>query len=383
MAAAEKPLQALLQAALALPILLVPAKSGAAEVSEVGFTLLGYKERGLMKVTEPIAWIRGKPAEDWEVTVSGLIDIVSGASPAGVTNASGRPVQVVTGASVADRRRQGDLKVSHRMGDLTVGVSGAWSTEEDYFSRAFGAEARLDLNQKNTTLAAGIARSADRVGSSEDPTLHEPRTTREYLFGVTQVLSRTAAIQSTVTRAMGSGWYNDPYRYTITFYPPELGLAPAFYGDTRPPRRDSWSWLNRYRRHMPDARGTLHVDYRYYRDSWDIVAHTLEVAWQQELGERWALRPGLRYSTQQAARFYSPAIPVTVPNELSSDQRLGAFGSLSPSLKAVLRFDNGLAIEGTAGYVRSAANLRLGGSGSEAYATMRAVYGLVTVSRAF
>ena len=377
------PLAALMQAAVALPILVVPAKAGAAEVNEVGFTLLGYKERDLMKVTEPIAWVRGKINDRWDFQVSGLLDIVSGASPEGVSNVGGKPVQVISGASVVDHRKQADLKLAHHMGDLTLGVSGAWSTEEDYFSRAFGLQGTYDLHQKNTTLAFGIAKSDDIVGSSDDPSLHEPRVTREYLFGVTQLLSRTAAIQSTVTYSRGRGWYNDPYRYTLTFYPPGSGLAPAFYRDTRPGHRDSWSWLNRWRQHFPALNGSLQLDYRFFRDDWDIQGHTVEAAWHQEVNERWAVRPALRYYTQRAARFYSPLVPVVAPAELSSDQRLAAFGGLSPSVKVTYRMDNGVAIEGTAGYTQEAANLRLGGSGSEAFATLRAAYGLVTVVKTF
>src|SRR3954468_6403184 len=67
----RSPLAALMKAAVALPLLRIPAKAGAAEVNEVGFTLLGYKERGLMKVTEPIAWMKGKVGDDWDVQVSG------------------------------------------------------------------------------------------------------------------------------------------------------------------------------------------------------------------------------------------------------------------------------------------------------------------------
>ena len=372
-----------MQAAVALPILFIPAKAGAAEVSEVGFSLLGYKERGLMKVTEPIAWMKGRINDDWDVQVSGLLDIVSGASPEGTTNVSGKPVQAITGASVVDHRKQADLKVAHHMGALTLGVSGAWSTEEDYFSRAFGLQGTYDLNQKNTTLAFGLAKSDDIVGSSDDPSLHEPRVTREYLFGVTQILSRTAAVQSTLTYSRGRGWYNDPYRYTLTFYPPATNLPPNFYRDTRPSHRDSWSWLNRYRRHFPEARGTLQVEYRFFRDDWDIQGHTIETGWDQEIDEHWSVRPGLRYYTQRAARFYSPIVPAVAPDELSSDQRLASFGGLSPSLRVGYRFDGGVLVEGTAGYSHEAANLRLGGSGSEAFATLRAAYGLLTIVKTF
>src|SRR4051812_32880674 len=100
----QSPLGPLLQAALALPILLVPARAGAAEVGEVGVTLLGYKERGLMKITEPIVWGNAVIADKWEISGSAAVDIITGASPQLLSNVSGKPVQVVTGASISDRR---------------------------------------------------------------------------------------------------------------------------------------------------------------------------------------------------------------------------------------------------------------------------------------
>jgi hypothetical protein len=74
---------------------------------------------------------------------------------------------------------------------------------------------------------------------------------------------------------------------------------------------------------------------------------------------------------------------VVAPEEFSSDQRLAAFGGLSPSLKAIVRFDNGLTVEATAGYSQEAASLRLGGRGSESFVTLRAGYGLVSVIKTF
>jgi hypothetical protein len=77
----------------------LPVKAGAAEVGEVGFSLLGYKERGLMNIVEPVLWGRMQFLETWEVQASAAVDIISGASPQLVSNASGKPVQVITGAS--------------------------------------------------------------------------------------------------------------------------------------------------------------------------------------------------------------------------------------------------------------------------------------------
>src|SRR5438093_3797690 len=371
-AAAVAAIEELMRAALALPILVVPAKAAAAEVGEVGVTLLGYKERGLMKITEPVLWGRALIAEVWEVQASAAVDIVTGASPQLVSNASGRPVQTITGASISDRRNTGDVKVTRRFGELAVSASRALSKETDYHSKAFGVEARFDLNERNTTLAAGYGKSNDRILSRDDPTLNERRATREYLPGITQVLSSTALVQSTLTWARGRGWYNDPYKLTFTFFP--VGL-PILAADRRPDHRDTLAWLTRYRQHLPACNATLQADYRFYRDDWGIRAHTLEVAWQQTLNQRWALRPALRYYTQEAADFYSPTVPRPQPAVLSSDQRLAAWGGVSPSLRAIVRFDNGLTVEGTLGYVHNARNLRFGGSGSAAFETLRAYYG--------
>ena len=369
-----------MRAALALPIATLPVKAGAAEVGEIGFTLLGYKERRLMTIIEPVLWGRAQFLESWEVQASAAVDIITGASPQLVSNATGRPVQTMTGASIEDHRGTGDVKVTKRLGDFSLALSGAYSKEEDYVSKAFGIEGRADLNQRNTTLIAGYGDSRDRVGSSDDPRLDQPRNTKEYLVGVTQVLSQTSLVSSTLAWSRGKGWYNDPYKLTFTFFP---SGAPLLLPDVRPDHRNSLAWLTRLRHHVPSLRGTLQADYRYFRDDWGIRAHTLEVGWQQALSERWSLRPAIRYYTQDAADFYSPLLTRPPAAIHSSDQRLASFGGLSPSLRAILRVHDRLTVEATLGYVHNARNLHLGGGGSDAFETLRAYYGIVGVTHSF
>ncbi len=350
-------------------------------MGEVGLAALGYRERGLMKVSEPLLWGKLQLDDVWEFEASGVLDMVTGASPELLTNVSGKPVQSVTGASVKDRRTTSDLRAKRRFGDFSLSVSRTVSNEHDYHSHAYSVQGELDLDQRLTTLALGIGRSDDRIGSSIDAALDEPRGTREYLAGVTQVLSPLSLVESTITVSRGEGWYNDPYKSTLTFYPDRV--LPLFVTDTRPGHRNELAWLTRYRRRFPGRNATLQADYRYFRDDWGIRAHTLELAWQQDFGARWSVRSALRYYTQGAADFYSPVVPRPQPAVLSSDQRLGAFGGLSPSLRVILRLEDGLTIEGTAGYVHDAASLRLGGGGSEAFSTLRAVYGILSISRPF
>ena len=371
-------LAALMRAALALPVLALPVRAHAAEVGEIGFALLGYKERGLMKISEPLMWGKVQIGDNWTVSASALVDIVTGASPELVSNASGTPMRTVTGASISDRRTAGDLKVTRRFGALALGASRAVSNEEDYRSRAFGLDASYELEGKLTTLAAGYGKSNDRVGSADNPDLDERRDTKEYLLGVTQVISPTALAQSSLQWSRGKGYYNDPYKRTLTFYP-DADL-PILYDDTRPAERNTLAWLTRYRNHDP-GRGTLQADYRYYHDDWGISAHTLEVAYQWDLSEAWSVRPSLRYYTQSAADFYGQVVPRPPPEVLSSDQRLAAFGGLSPAVRLTWRLDT-VTVEGTAGYYYNAANLRPGG-GTEGFVPLRAYYGLLTIVKSF
>jgi hypothetical protein len=375
----EGALAALARAAMALPILAVPARAGAAEVGEMGFTVLGYRERGLIKVVEPVLWANARIAEVWELQGSLAVDIVSGASPETVTNISGEPVQVVSGASVRDRRKLADFKVSRRLGEMVLGFSRSYSDENDYTSRAYGLQGSYDFNERNTTLAIAYGHSNDRIRSTLDPALDERRDTREYLLGITQVLSPLDLVQSTLTFTRGHGWYNDPYKQTRTFYP---SGPPAFMFDTRPSSREMLSWFTRYRRHYPGVDGTLQAEYRYFDDDWDVRAHTLEAAWHQQVDERWSVRPALRYYTQDAARFYGSLIPRPQPAEFSSDPRLASFGGLAASVRGILRLE-GLTLEATVGYIHNSQGLHLRGEGSPVYETLRAWYGILSVSRPF
>ena len=220
-------LSALMSAAAALPIVMLPVSSHSQTPEQssaslpagatMGLRVLYYRESDQrMKVTEPVLWLKTPVADDWEISASGIIDIVSGASPEIVSNRTGRPVQILSGASgaITDRRRAGELAVKRKFGDHTFAVSRSQSSEDDYRSNASGANATFDFNERNTTLALGLGKSNDRVRSTIEPTLNARRDTREFLLGVTQVIDRNTLIQSNVTRSKGTGYYNDPYRLT-------------------------------------------------------------------------------------------------------------------------------------------------------------------------
>src|SRR6185369_9095220 len=97
------------------------------------------------------------------------------------------------------------------------------------------------------------------------------------------------------------------------------------------------AWLVRYR-YAVNADAALHADARVAANSWGQHSLTLELAWYQGLRDGWQLIPGLRYYTQDSARFYAPFFDDANERYFSSDYRLGGFGALAANLNVRKRF---------------------------------------------
>ena len=385
-------LTALMTAAMALPIVAIPLQSVAEEspatttasqpsvmtsllpVGAVfGVRNLYYREsHNRMKVTEPVVWIKSPIGENWEVSASATLDIVSGASPIFVSNQTGKPVQVYTGASITDHRKAGDVSVKRRWGESTLSVSRTQSSEKDYRSDATGANATYDFNERNTTLALGYGSSNDRVRSTTNQSLNERRESREYLFGVTQLLDRFSLVQSNLAYTKATGYLNDPYRLTIAFFPtgPRVSIA----ADSRPNLREQWAWLTRYKRTLQAQQAVVSAEYRYYRDDWGVRSHTVAGSWLQTLNEQWKVELGLRYYSQAKADFYRPVIESRpLPTYTSSDQRLASFGSFEPSVKVIYQLTDADSLDLGLSVYRQQGNWKLGRGGTATFEPLQAV----------
>jgi Protein of unknown function (DUF3570) len=378
-------LTALMSAAMALPIVALPLPGFAQALSEewvppilpigasMGVRTLYYREaHGRMKVNEPVVWLKSPVGENWEVSASATLDLVSGASPIIVSNQTGKPTQILTGASITDRRKAVDGAVKRRFGDLSLSVSRTVSNEKDYDSHATGANLTYDFNERNTTLAIGYGASNDRVMSVTNADLHERRDTREYLLGVTQLLDRHSLVQSNLTLTQARGYLSDPYKLTVSVFgdPRQFVLA----RDSRPAARDQWAWLTRYKRNLATQNAVVSAEYRLYRDDWGIRSHTVAAQWLQSLNDRWKVELRLRYYSQSAADFYRAEIRERpAPNPTSSDQRLAGFGALEPGIKVIYQLRQGTALDLGVSVYRQQGSWKLGGQGSSSFEPLQAV----------
>lgn len=266
-------------------------------------------------------------------------ETMSGATPWFIEpGANGEPLQVMTGASVEDQRTDVLGRGTYYFDTARLNFASGYSTEDDYQAINLGIGSEHDFNEKNTTLSWGTGVSLDTIdptptSTNADPSQEDKRTFSLFT-GFSQVLSRTSTFQLNLSYQNGSGFLSDPYKlYAVT------SLSQNF-ADSRPDSRNQFAVLARYRRHFEPVSGSLHLDYRYYVDDWNINSHTVELAWYQSLFDVVTLIPSVRYYTQSQADFYEPYY-LTDPGDYgSSDYRLSPFGALSGKIRLETRISD-------------------------------------------
>lgn len=274
---------------------------------------------------------------DWGLDL--MHESMSGATPWFVEpGPGGEPLQVMSGATVEDRRTDILLRGNYHYDTGRTGLTGGVSWENDYLAINAGLGGERHFNDENTTLGGGLGLSFDRItptggGSPQFPTRPEEERKRSYSLNgaLTQILTRNTIAQTGLTYQFQNGYLSDPYKL--------VSVAGSNLADSRPPRRHQLSWLTRLRQHVPRVDGSLHFDYRLYWDSWAVTSHTFELAWYQTLFERFQLVPAVRYYSQSGADFYAPYFS-QLPSDgfASSDYRLSPYGALSYSVRGEAGF---------------------------------------------
>ncbi len=362
----------LMAAALALPgIVFAPQAlaESAPENATISLKYLDYRDSqpsgSRMHVTSPSLVVIAPIGSRWAIEAGVVTDAMSGASPLYHDTLSG-----ASGRGVKDYRKAGDLKLTHYFERGAIGIAAAVSTENDYFSRTLSFDGRFNSADNNTTFAFGFGGSSDRINSENKVAVDETKRSREFLLGITQILSPTQLVQSNLTFTRGKGYFSDPYK--------------PF--DTRPASRNSTAWLTRYNHYFAAAGGALNASYRLYHDSFGIYSHTVELVWRQPLAETWIVSPMLRYATQSAADFYvNPPWPKGYVQDAlySADQRLSAFGSISYGLRIDKSLGDGWSVNAKAELTEQRASWRLGGGGSPGLEPFRSQTFIVGIAKTF
>lgn len=343
-------MQALTSAALAIPGLSVAAGANAATV--ITETIVEYKASAYREADLDSDKLGGGSAERYEIdshqvsvraplgertegSIEVMVETMSGASPWFILPGSnGEPVQVMSGATISEDRKDVQASVSHLVTDtFVVSANAGFSEENDYFAVNGGVEVAIELDDKHVTVTGGLGFSDDELEPTDgrsmpDRIISAEKDNTTGFVGVSRVLSPTAVVQGSLSYSEHNGFLSDPYKkYWVVDQSNTLN-------DARPNKREQFTAQARLRKFFPEFKAAAHLDYRFYDDDWDVTSHTVDLAWYQNLPNDWMLVPSLRYYSQTQAFFYAPYFfSARADGFGSSDYRLSPYGAVSLRLR--------------------------------------------------
>lgn len=328
---------------------------------QVDTAVLYYKENnGRVQAAEPIVNFKKDYGDERILNVKVTLDSLTGASPNGAapssqpqtfTTASGNKTYSTPANSQPLDSEFKDTRAAVHVNweqplahDYKASIGGGLSSEFDFKSLSVNGAISKDINDKNTTLSAGLNLELDTLYAvGGNPTLmssttlklqeaSENKTVVDALFGVSQVINRHMVMQWNYSLSSSSGYHTDPYKF-LSVVDGVTGFAQDYVYEQRPDSRTRHSvfWQTKY--HLTED--VIDVSYRYMTDDWGINSHTLDLRYRYELGNRSYVEPHLRFYTQTAADFYRYFLVQgqALPEFGSADPRLGQFDATTFGIK--------------------------------------------------
>jgi hypothetical protein len=267
----------------------VLAASGARAVDlpeDRGEALYHVYKGGGVTAQGPALLVRKSLADRFALGASLYVDSVSNAS-----------IDVVTTASpYHETRTEYGFSGDYVYRDATITGSITSSHEPDYTANTGSLDISQEVFGGMTTVSLGFTRGADKVGKHGAPEFSDEAHHWQYRLGATQILTPRWVMSANFEALADEGYLGSPYRVARVF-----GAAvPERNPRTRSARALKFRLLGDL-----GSRDAVHADYRYYRDTWDIKANTVEFGYSRYFGDRWLADAYLRGYSQSHALFYS------------------------------------------------------------------------------
>ena len=252
------------------------------------------------------------------------------ASYQALTNSPGFHNTKVPLTKLHDLRRALSISAPIAFGIHQITPQFSFSDESDYVSYGAALNYAVELNKKNTTLNLGWSHNFDSV--RDDVRVWERKDTDDFLLGVKQLLTPKSYLIANFTYGQEYGYLSDPYRGVMQIVPGNFAyeqqnpLDASLIPERRPRFRTKQIFYASYDQFIDPLDGSVELGYRFFHDSYNIFAHTAEIAWHQKIGGNLVFTPAFRYYYQTAASFYSTYIltpdPSVLPAYYSADYRL-------------------------------------------------------------
>ena len=281
-----------------------------------------------------------------------VYDGISGATPTGAPPPAGS--NKVPLAKMEDVRTAGDLKSSFRWGRNTTTPEFSYSLEGDYESVGTSLNHIIDFNEKNTTLAFGLAYTYDTIMPDFWDGDKEYKNSGDALVGLTQLLGPKTILTGNFTVGIARGYLSDPYKgFRFTDYPDPDAIFP----ENRPDERTKTIGYFSLTHFVTPLKGSAELSYRLYHDSYGILSHTATLSWFQKIGKHVVISPMFRFMDQREADFYAVQLPgdpllapgdpafVPIPKHYSADYRLSALQTLTLGLSGTVKIKDRVSLD--------------------------------------
>jgi hypothetical protein len=262
---------------------------------------------GNVTVDGPSLLVRKKIGEQFSVEGNIYVDLVTSASI---------DVQVLGASEYHEERKQSSIAADYLRGKTTYSMSYIASVESDYQAKTAAIGVSEDMFGDLTTVSLGYTRAWDKVFKNvktngvlaNDPAYgiggSLPADHRSYRVGLSQIITKNMIMGLNYESQTHEGQLGNPYRAVRYLGPTGAQL---FTEETLPGTRTTNAIAVDARYYLP-WRAVVRGSYRFFSDTWGIVAHTAEIQyihpWRQ-----WTFEGSMRFHRQEAADFYSDLFP--------------------------------------------------------------------------
>ncbi len=335
---------------LALCVVVAPALGGVLPEDRADVMWHNYNG-GDITVEGPSVLVQKKVGDSFSFSAGYYEDMISSAS-----------IDVKLSASpYHETRKQENVGVEYLHGKTTYAMGYIHSKEPDYLANTTFYSISQDMFGDLTTVTLGYRRAWDQIYRDikqpdgtivNDPTFHQRADHRGYTLSISQILTRNLIADFNYELLTDQGYLANPYR-KIRYLSPGQGegftLADQVYPNTRTSNAASIE-LKRYL----SWRASVSGQYRFFRDTWGIVAHTIEADYTQAW-RHWVFDGMVRWYTQTNADFYSDLFPyANYQNFMARDRELASFTDWTVGAGASYQFN----VPGAPWISKSTANVR-------------------------
>ena len=214
----------------------------------------------------------------------------------------------------------------------------SWHEEEPFGSGAFSLGYTHSLADDNAVLGISGQATFDRfdfLQPNGDRYGRRNRTTLNGNVSLSQLLSPTTVFDASYGLTFQQGMLQTTYDSVPLVAGFASGWATGRANEVFPHSRTRHALQARVAQHVPATHSTLRAAYRYYWDTFQLGAHTLELELHQYLGSHVIARGSYRYYKQTGVDFFTTAFAADNASPLprTADSDLAPFHANELGLK--------------------------------------------------